>query len=189
MWFSERSLVAPFIYLNEGVCMLDKVKIKFSKNRRELLISFSIAFPLLGVYIFVIAPHLAINFSPSISGYLFWVEKGHRDFSPGDYVLIKFSKERHDPYIPNGYVGKRIGCMPGQVLERKGLAFYCDGKLVAVAKTRSISGKPLHPFEWTKGKVPEGYYFVYGEHPYSWDSRYYGFVSEKEIVAKEVKLF
>ena len=169
--------------------MFRAFKQKFIEAKRELLIAFSIAFPLLAFYVFVVATHLAINFSPSISGYLFWVEKGRRDFSPGDYVLIKFSPERHDPYIQNGYVGKRIGCMPGQTLERKGLAFYCNGKLIAVAKTHSISGKPLHPFDWTKGKIPPGYYFVYGEHPYSWDSRYYGFVSEKEIVAKEVKLF
>ncbi len=175
--------------MSGGMNMLHTFKKRVTENKRELMIAFSIALPLLAFYVFVIAPHLAINFSPSISGYLFWIEKGHRDFSPGDYVLIKFTPERHDPYVQNGYVGKRIGCMPGQTLERKGLAFYCDGKLVAVAKTRSISGKPLRPFDWTKGKVPEKHYFVVGEHPYSWDSRYYGFVSDKEIVAKEVKIF
>ena len=169
--------------------MINRFKKKIIEAKRELAIAFSITLPLLAFYMFVIAPHLAINFTSSISGHLFWIEKGRRDFSPGDYVLIKFSPERDDPYVQNGYLGKRIGCMPGQILERKGLAFYCDGKLIAVAKTRSISGKPLHPFNWSIGRVPEGCYFVYGEHPYSWDSRYYGFVTEKEIVAKEVKLF
>jgi len=169
--------------------MFDLIKKRLAESKRHTITMFSIAIPLFVLYVFGIAPHLAINFSPSVSGYLFWIEKGNYNFTPGDYVLIRFTPERRDPYIREGYLTKRIGCLPGQILERKGLAFYCDGKLIAIAKTRSISGKPLHPFDWTKGKVPEGYYFVIGEHPYSWDSRYFGFVSEKEIVAKEVKIF
>jgi len=163
-------------------------KLKSVIDKTSLIIAgTSILFLLL--YIFFVAPHIAINFSPSINGHVFWIKRNTSSLSRGDYVLIKISPERNDPYIKNGYVGKRICCLSGETLERKDLAFYCEGELIAVAKTHSLSGKPLRPFDWTRGKIPEGHYFVCGDHPYSWDSRYYGFVSEKEIVAKEVKLF
>jgi len=33
-------------------------------------------------------------------------------------------------------------------------------------------------------KIPEGYYFVVGTHPRSYDSRYFGLISKKEIISK-----
>lgn len=85
-------------------------------------------------------------------------------------------------------VTKRVECAGGQRLETKGRDFYCDGLYLGRGKEHSLSGKKAEIFSFN-GRVPEGAYFVMGDHPDSFDSRYFGFIWRKDVKAIAYPLF
>jgi len=111
-------------------------------------------------------------------------------FERGDYIeFVEVFKERWLEKLGNPvFLIKRIACTEGDVLETRGLEFYCNGKKIAVAKEKTPKGRRLKVFSFN-GKIPEGYYFVLGEHPYSLDSRYLGLIFRSQITARVVPLW
>ncbi len=80
---------------------------------------------------------------------------------------------------------KYAKCLPGDILEVKGFKYYCNGKLIAIARKTDSKGVPVKHFEYN-GTIHKGKYFMYAPHPRSFDSRYWGFVDKKDFVG-EVK--
>lgn len=104
----------------------------------------------------------------------------------GDYVEV-YVGDVNLPVkrkIKPEYLIKVVGCMEGDRLEYVKGVYYCNGKEIA----RINPGAPFRPFEFS-GVIPKGKLFVIGKHPYSYDSRYMGFVDEKRVVAKMIPLF
>ena len=67
---------------------------------------------------------------------------------------------------------KRIECVPGDRVIRKGREFYCLHYLGrALEETRT--GHTLEPTEF-EGQIPQNCYWVKGDNPRSYDSRYFG---------------
>ncbi len=103
----------------------------------------------------------------------------------GDYLLFKTSD--WDKIIVKGLgkpdkAIKKVGCIPGDTLERKGDDFFCNGKsLNVVIETTTSTGEKLPEFNFN-GIVPAGSYFMMGTDKRSFDSRYYGFVNEKDSI-------
>lgn len=82
------------------------------------------------------------------------------------------------------YLIKKVACFPGDYLLAGGGKFYCNGKLMGVAHPRS----PSPPFSYD-GVIPEGKYFILGEHPYSFDSRYIGLIDRGRVTGVLIPLF
>lgn len=76
--------------------------------------------------------------------------------------------------------GKIIVCEGGDKLTVQGLDYYCNDQLIGTARTTDKDGKSVSPFIYN-GEIPKGSFFVMGTHERSYDSRYWGFVNEKDI--------
>lgn len=81
------------------------------------------------------------------------------------------------------YLIKKAVCFPGDTLETKGMAFFCNGEYIGEAVRMSV------PNFTYKGEIPEGYYFVIGTHPKSFDSRYLGLISEERITGVLIPIY
>ena len=128
---------------------------------------------------------LALNLSDSLPGKLFFVARNSpREsiaFLKGDHVAFTH------PLIP-GMVIKRVAGLPGEcVSHRDGVAFVEDRRIGEIFskshKVRSISPGFV-------GVIPEGYVFVAGLHPRSFDSRYkeMGLVKKEKVRGKAYRV-
>jgi signal peptidase I len=129
----------------------------------------------------------AVNASPSIDKKVFIVIEG---ISPQCGGLGAFYFNVADsPYWREGtkFIKRFVGC-PGDVLEVKGLEFYVNGHHIGTARTTDSKGIHVSHFEWN-GKIPEGSYFVMGDDPRSYDSRYWGFVRKQWVIGRALPLF
>lgn len=114
--------------------------------------------------------------------YNFWI-KGISFSKPiyqnGDYIHIDWvdntGKQRN--------LVKIIKCSPGQKINNQNNLFYCDDNLIATALDVDKNGKKLPKLKINK-IIPEGFYFVMGTHPRSYDSRYFGLIPEENIIRK-----
>ena len=117
----------------------------------------------------------------------------------GDYVMFSLLRSKPESDLPVKLVRmikdegedsqiKKIGCAAGEELKNIGNEFYCKNKLIAKAKEYSLGGERLKKFEFS-GKIPKGNMFLVGDHLDSYDSRYFGFIKAKDIIATVYPLF
>ena len=113
------------------------------------------------------------NLTKSVDGILF-LKHADKPVERGAIVLFPL---KH-PVLPRGveHMTKMAMCLPGDILRRDGLQFYCNEKLIAHAKTHTKLGEALEVFAWKSGKVPNGFFFAGSPHRDGFDSRYVGFV-------------
>jgi len=93
-----------------------------------------------------------------------------------DYLPIKKKKVK--------YFVKEVVCFPKDYLLAKEGKFYCNGKFLGQANPRS----PHPPISYD-GEIPEGYYFLMGKNPFSFDSRYMGLISIDRITGVLIPIF
>jgi type IV secretory pathway protease TraF len=73
-------------------------------------------------------------------------------------------------------VTKELKCLAGDELRFDGKSHFCNGvKVDDITLTSTQDGRPITPFVFN-GVIPPGKAYVLGEHPHSYDSRYFGFV-------------
>ena len=137
----------------------------------------------------LIPARFAVTLTPSTDHRIFFLKKGpsQEELEKGSYVMFDIRSEYIDRGASHGVI-KRIACAEGEQLFSVSDTFYCDGKPVAVAKSRSLAGVKLPRFNFG-GKVPAGMIFVAGEHRDSFDSRYFGFLRKEEVKALAYPLF
>lgn len=75
---------------------------------------------------------------------------------------------------------KRISAMPGDQYHVSNGYLYINDKQVVKVKEYSSTGEKLPKIE--PGVVKPGHFLVLGEHENSYDSRYFGEISEKDIL-------
>lgn len=140
---------------------------------------FSIIF--LGPWQLAVMQHQSVHFKFAV-----WrpVDSGYQPV-PGEYVMFMFSGE--DPNgmgLKKGYsLTKRVGCTAGQVVSvSEDGSFYCDGKFLGMALSRSpISRKSLVWATFDGKPIPEGKVFMIGDIETSYDSRYWGLADVNDI--------
>jgi|SRR3989344_490285 len=119
----------------------------------------------------------------------------------GDVIVFEFPKN------PSIYYTKRIVGLPGDTVKYQGKKLFINKITVEIAQVSSdknfdifqetlnnavykiINSRaaPAHDFEFT---IPDRSYFVLGDNrDHSNDSRYWGFVPEKNIVGKVIHVF
>lgn len=137
----------------------------------------------------LIPSRFAVTLTPSTDHRIFFLKKGpmREELEKGSYVMFDIRSGYIDHGASHGVI-KRIACAEGGQLSTEGDTFYCEGRKVAVAKSRSFAGVKLPRFDFS-GKVPAGMIFVAGEHRDSFDSRYFGFLRKEEVKALAYPLF
>jgi len=156
----------------------------------------------LGIFFFVLYLFLSflfkfyrpmIVFSNSVNFSFGILDKTANKYEKGDYVAFEYHSgglRLSIEKIEGKILVKRIACMPGELLRVDVVkrTVYCSGKMIAKAKERFLNGSEAPIFVY-KGKVPEGKYFVLGDHKDSYDSRYWGFVDFGELKGKVIPVF
>jgi signal peptidase I/conjugal transfer pilin signal peptidase TrbI len=145
---------------------------------------------LIGVIGTLIPGRFCVTLTPSVKYRLFVLDRDLSQVKNGDYVLVSLDVGRLGNLpLPEGVregetvrAVKRVACAEGELLRVAGRDFFCDDEPVGRAKERSLKGVSLTPFVFS-GPVPEGWVFLSGDHPDSFDSRYFGFVDKKTLRA------
>lgn len=115
-----------------------------------------------------------INTTDSLPQTLFF--KINKDaVEKGDYVTF-----RHPLYQEK--LVKRVSGKEGDVIDIKWGELFINEQSIGKIRETSLSGTPLTPIDWKE--IPEGYLFVKGDHPDSYDSRYreFGLLKKEEIL-------
>ena len=115
---------------------------------------------------------VGINKDKSLGGKVFLSYPSSR-FNLGDYVVFPapetpITKGKNLTFV------KRIECLEGDIVIKKGREFYCLHYL-GKALTHTRQGVPLSPSSF-EGEIPANCYWVKGDHPRSYDSRYFGLI-------------
>ncbi len=91
----------------------------------------------------------------------------------GSYA--RFAMPRIDDPDTLMNVTKRIVCGPGDILRIENLQVYCNGELLGTQMETTPAGYPLPVFSYN-GVIPDHMAFAMGDHPASYDSRYWGLI-------------
>ena len=136
--------------------------------------------------------HISVTLTPSL-GYrvFFLIEPKSLDFKEGDYLL--FPKQLVDTPLRGNQVRtdkllKKVGCATGHRLTVNNGAYYCDENYLGHALAQDAKGNPLPQFIFN-GLVPAGSLFMVGNHPRSYDSRYFGFIHADTVLKKAYPLW
>ncbi len=162
--------------------VLKRLKETLALPVRALIIGFLFALP-----VTILTNNLVISLTDSDGYRVFWRKKC--EYTRGEFV--SFIPPGTAKYAPEGaeFI-KKLYCMPGDEIERKGRWFFCNGKRIAYALEKTRKGQPLEPWLINNSfTIPEGYYFVKGENVRSYDSRYYGLISKEQITGCYRPLF
>lgn len=123
--------------------------------------------------------------SDSLSSIGYLLVKKEAFFERGDIVCL----QNHSPqYVErNKPLAKRILGIPGDQIQKVGnVITVIPTPLVLPLLKKTSKGQPLTPLSFTI--IPEGYVFVAGDHPKSFDSRYseFGLVNIENIRGRAI---
>ncbi|MDF3047701.1 MAG: hypothetical protein K0R73_819 [Candidatus Midichloriaceae bacterium] len=128
---------------------------------------------------------IVINNSDSLKHKLFLIRKGILPEVCGDYIVFRVPNNG----VYEGNFVKLVGGMKGDVVTATDRRYSVNGRPVGYAKAHSKDGRPtnLGPV----GQIPEGQYFVYTNHPDSYDSKYkeIGWVGSANVVGVAYPIF
>lgn len=150
----------------------------------------SMAFTLAMVAFFYLAIkisdlHFVVPESESVAGNLFLLQNKN---TSNDYVVFEYDKAPYKNYQKGKLFIKKIGCDSGQHLDIQNNKIFCNDKLIAVALDKNREGEILNKIDFT-GTIPQDEFFALGEHPMSYDSRYFGLVNKKDVKNTARRIF
>lgn len=161
-------------------------------SKKEKLIKDSIKVCLLGLLLFLAINcfqryyEVALNVSSSLAGKVYLVKKANTRPSVGH--IIGFNTKETDPFFPSKRFLKIVAGVPGDVLKVDGKR-YSINNFTIEAKERSKIGKELSQFIQEGTVIPEGKYFVISLDKDSYDSRYFGYVSQEQLIGRAWRVF
>lgn len=137
-------------------------------------------------------PHLPIlfNVTPSLPYRIVVVDYWSHDLRRGDYVVYAFEGQavRQFPGLHRQPLFKRVAGVAGDVITVAERHVYVNGRDMGYAKTQTVTHVPLQPIAATV--IPPGFYYVAGQSPDSFDSRYAssGLVARRQILGRVTPL-
>lgn len=168
----------------ERACWLLK-----AARKKWWALALSLAVPTLLMW--MVAPHykLGLNLDKSLDCRLFFIEKG---VMPVKGECMAFRCKDLRPYFREGIIFiKWLVGVPGDRIDlgKDANDFYINGKFAARARDADRKGRPLKPAEFKDQHLCPTCYFVLGDHPRSYDSRYWGYVTKDQVMGKATCLF
>ncbi len=131
--------------------------------------------------------HFTVTLTPSLSHRIFFLSAVDKNkIRRGDYLLFR----KESPWnieAPENMV-KEVGCVGGDRLRVINNEYFCNGFFLGKALSVDSDGKRLDTFLFN-GKIPEGSLFMIGDHPRSYDSKYYGFINWEDVKFKAHPIF
>lgn len=133
----------------------------------------------------------------------FWkIDKNFKSIKKGDYVWFTPTKQIADFGIERGYLQKIPECknntfpllkcvygLPGDKYSFNNDQIYINNEPVEMLKRRVLDSKGRTMPVISNNIVPKDQLFVLTIHPYSFDSRYYGTISIKNIEGTAKPIF
>lgn len=150
------------------------------------------------------------NSSSSMPQQLWLTVVGNKDLKLGDYVVFKFHDFRMSDPDDFEYVVKQVGGVAGDQIIVQPLLLSATWPKASIGSRTpttqlciyqvaqasypvyaNLSGNHFTPLTTKNMTIPEGCYFVHGQHQPSFDSRYkeFGLVCESQIYGKSYPLF
>ena len=159
-------------------------------TRRELsIVIILLAVFLLGAWL---PPRLSVATSASLKHRIFFLLPKPAQVERGDYLVFRHQNLPQAQHGLNPKIElmiKKAACLAGEHLKRDDQArFFCNDTLLGKALSADSSGKPLPRFTFN-GSIPADKIFVSGEHPRSYDSKYFGFINAEDILHKALPLW
>lgn len=124
--------------------------------------------------------HISVTLTPSLGHRVFFLtEPESLDFQEGEYLLFhkQLDQSQTDRLL------KMVGCTAGHQLTVSNGEYFCDENYLGQALTQDSKGKRLPQFVFN-GRVPTGSLFMVGNHPRSYDSKYFGFIHADSVLKK-----
>lgn len=157
------------------------------KMRQSFILRILIMLP--AMYLGISIPnHISVTLTRSMDHRVYFLDLIQpNQIKRGAYVLFD---------IPIGLIKdlkmnkaiKRVGCIGGNTLRVKKGDYFCDAVYLGTAKPYSINGKPLQSFSYD-GVIPAKKLFMVGDSVDSYDSRYWGFLDQKEVSSSAYPIF
>ncbi len=113
--------------------------------------------------------------------YTLFLQTPKKEFTAGIIVTFKYQFKNYFKYTQGDNFTKIIGCSQGQTILRIKNDFYCNGGMIGTALTKDGKGNFIESVDFNE-IVPQGKYFMIGTNPKSYDSKYFGYVDEKDIL-------
>jgi len=137
-----------------------------------------------GIFLFQKNYSLGISFTPSLPYNIFFVDKKDTQFKKNDLIVFNYPGKNVYMYQTGEKFVKIAKCFSNEILTiNKNKEYFCNGELIGKAHLHDTEGKKLSIFNFN-GPIPKDKYFVVGTHLKSWDSKYWGFVSQENIIGK-----
>ncbi|MEY4683798.1 MAG: hypothetical protein RLZ25_257 [Pseudomonadota bacterium] len=110
------------------------------------------------------------------------IDRSQRQPELGDLVAFR-SDEQMAPEIPFGtLVVKRVEALPGDNVDIESLGLRIQGEMLPVRYPHRARLKDRALPTGSRVLVPEGNIWVMGDHPRSFDSRYFGPIADRQII-------
>ena len=124
--------------------------------------------------------HISVTLTPSLGYRIFFLTEPESNFfKEGDYLLF----QKHLQNAKTDRLLKKVGCASGHRLTVSNGAYYCDENYLGHALVRDTKGNQLPQFIFN-GVVPANSLFMIGNHPRSYDSKYFGFIHTGNVLKK-----
>ncbi|MDP4154224.1 MAG: signal peptidase I [Bacillota bacterium] len=160
--------------------------ISFVKRSRKIYWIFSLHF--LICWVVVSQTRLMECLSDSLNNVHYVLFLKSNAIKRGDIVAIQDHREDHVGDLKKWPYSKRVLGIPGDYIvhNKNGITVIPQESYFLSLLSKTSKGKPLTPM--TSGIIPEGYLFVAGDNPHSFDSRYaeFGLVPKEKIWGKGI---
>lgn len=134
---------------------------------------------------------LLFNWSGSLPYSVAWLSRNLSSLRRGDYVLYAFSGSAAADYpgLAQQPFFKLVAGVPGDAIRVDGRNVFVAEQYAGFAKLKTFDGRPLSPL--SARVVPEGFLYVRGTSPDSFDSRYQeaGLVDRRSLFGKVIPWF
>lgn len=121
--------------------------------------------------------HIVIPVTASITPHVLYQTDG--EVMRGDYASFPFQHSFINNNEPTKLT-KKVGCIEGDELLAQNGAVYCNSKIIGIIEPAILKNPKVTKFNFV-GVIPRGQVFMVGEHPASFDSRYFGFVKTASL--------
>jgi len=138
---------------------------------------------------------IIVSTSPSLTHRIFFlIPVNRKKIRTGDYLVFE-DKDADILFIRQGLnkkndrLIKKVGCAPGDILTQDAdRAWHCGQEELGTPLKTDSRGRKLPRFRFA-GIIPPGSYFMVGDNPRSFDSKYFGFVHADDFLYKALPLW